>query len=42
MAVTVGRFSAQPAQPLAAGFILAGAASLALVLAVRRSRAGDI
>jgi DHA1 family bicyclomycin/chloramphenicol resistance-like MFS transporter len=42
MAVTVGRFYDQTAQPLAAGFILAGATSLALVLAVRRSRAGDI
>jgi len=42
LAVTVGRFYDQTAQPLAVGFILAGAASLALVLAVRKSQAGDI
>ncbi|MEQ8354404.1 MAG: multidrug effflux MFS transporter [Kiloniellaceae bacterium] len=42
MAVAVGRFYDQSALPLAAGFILAGAISLLLVVTATRSRARDI
>lgn len=42
MSVAVGRFYDQTALPLAAGFILAGAISLVLVLAAERSHAGEI
>lgn len=42
LAIAVGRFYDQTAVPLALGFIAAGAASLTLVLAVRKSQAGDI
>ena len=42
LGVAVGRFYDQTVLPLALGFILAGLISLALVLAARRSAAGDI
>lgn len=42
VAVAVGRFYDQTVAPLAAGFILAGLSALALVLAARRSTAGDV
>ncbi len=42
MSIAVGRFYDQTALPLAAGFILAGAISLVLVLAAERSHAGEI
>ncbi len=40
--VALGRFYDQTALPLAAGFVLAGAAALLLVLAATRSRAEDV
>ncbi|MGD1879239.1 MAG: multidrug effflux MFS transporter [Kiloniellaceae bacterium] len=42
LSVTVGRFYEASVVPLAAGFLLAGCVSLALVLAAHRSKAGDI
>lgn len=42
MGVTAGRFYDQTVVPLAAGFILAGVLSLVLVLAAKRSGAGDV
>jgi len=42
LSVAVGRFYDQTAEPLALGFFLAGALSLVLVLAAKRSSAGEI
>lgn len=42
ISVTLGRFYDMTAVPLAAGFLLAGAVSLVLVLAAHRSTAGDV
>ena len=42
LGVAAGRFYDQTALPLAGGFIFAGVLSLALVLVVRRSAAGDV
>jgi DHA1 family bicyclomycin/chloramphenicol resistance-like MFS transporter len=42
LSVAAGRFYDETALPLAAGFIVAGAVSLALVLAAKRSQAGTV
>jgi MFS transporter, DHA1 family, multidrug resistance protein len=42
LAVALGRFYDMTVYPLAAGFVLAGAVSLALVLAAPRSRAAEV
>lgn len=42
LGVTVGRFYDQTVFPLTLGFILAGSAALALILAAKRSNAGEI
>ncbi len=42
LAVSLGRFYDMTVYPLAAGFVLAGAVSLALVLAAPRSRAAEV
>jgi MFS transporter, DHA1 family, multidrug resistance protein len=42
LSVTAGRFYDETALPLATGFIVAGAVSLVLVLAAKRSRAGTV
>jgi MFS transporter, DHA1 family, multidrug resistance protein len=42
LSVSLGRFYDMTVFPLASGFLLAGAVSLALVLAARRSSAGEI
>jgi len=42
LSVVAGRFYDQTVMPLAAGFLLAGLASLVLVLAAGRSQAGHV